>query len=444
MNWQSPFSDTIFALSSGRLPAGVAVIRLSGPRAREVGAEIGGRATEPRVMSFVRFRDESGVTIDHGLSVLFAGPESFTGEDCVEFHMHGGRAVAARMLKVLTGKPGLRMAAAGEFTRRAFVNGKIDLTGAEALADLVDSETEAQRRFAVENAGGRQAELYSAWRERIINSRALVEAELDFADEEGVPASVSERIWSDVRGLSEEIQGHVRGYDRAEIIRHGFKVAIVGAANAGKSSLLNALARRDVAIVSEEPGTTRDIVTVTLDLDGMAVIVSDTAGIRENPGAVESMGIERSFRTAREADLVVFVCEAGMERPAIGGIEGKGTLNVRSKCDLIVDRHEDQNGWIALSSKTGEGIDRLLERMSSEARKLAGPMGDVLPSRQRHIDALNQAARHLDEASAGSGRDLEVRAEELRLASDELGRITGMVDVEDLLDRIFSSFCIGK
>jgi len=446
---QINFPETIFALSSGRLPAGVAVIRLSGPHVMKTVRQLCGKLPDARKMSLVRLMDSDGVTIDNGLVVVFPGPASFTGEDCAEFHLHGGRAVAGRLLEVLGALPGLRAAEAGEFTRRAFINGKMDLTVAEGLADLIDAETEAQRRFAIENSGGRQKSLYSAWRERIVSARALIEAELDFSDEEDVGGSVSDHVWPDIRNLVREIRAHAGDYRRAEIIREGFKVAIVGAPNAGKSSLLNALARRDVAIVSDEPGTTRDVVTITLDLDGVAVILSDTAGIREGAGKVEAIGIERSFKAAREADLVVELVEYGNRREAISKFDPKPVITVISKCDLRNEKdragnQESEKEELEISTVTGAGIDKLLDDIAARASEAVGSFGDVLPSRMRHISELKKAAAHLKQAILDESGGLEIRAEELRQASDHLGRIIGEVDVEDLLDVIFSKFCIGK
>ncbi|RUZ73538.1 tRNA uridine-5-carboxymethylaminomethyl(34) synthesis GTPase MnmE, partial [Mesorhizobium sp. M7A.F.Ca.US.006.01.1.1] len=263
--------DSIVALSSGRLPAGVAVIRISGPQTRFVVETIAGGMVKDRVAVLRRFTAPDGAVLDTGLVVFFPGPASFTGEDVAEFHVHGGRAVVAKMLETIAGFDGVRHAEPGEFTRRAFLNGKVDLVETEALADLVNAETEAQRRFAVQNAEGVQSEVYLGWRRRLIHARAMIEAEIDFADEDDVPGSVSDTVWSDVGTMIGEIDRHIAGFRAAEIIRDGFEVVILGAPNAGKSSLFNALARRDAAIVTDEPGTTRDLLEVTLDLQGLRV-----------------------------------------------------------------------------------------------------------------------------------------------------------------------------
>ncbi|PAQ06296.1 tRNA uridine-5-carboxymethylaminomethyl(34) synthesis GTPase MnmE [Mesorhizobium temperatum] len=438
--------DSIVALSSGRLPAGVAVIRISGPQSRFVVETIAGSMVKNRVAAYRWFRAPDGSVLDSGLVVFFAGPNSFTGEDIAEFHVHGGRAVVAKMLETIAGFDGVRHAEPGEFTRRAFLNGKVDLVETEALADLVNAETEAQRRFAVQNAEGAQSELYLGWRRRLIHARAMIEAEIDFADEDDVPGSVAETVWSDVRAMIDEIEHHVEGFRAAEIIRDGFEVVILGAPNAGKSSLFNALARREAAIVTEEPGTTRDLLEVVLDLEGMRVRVTDTAGLRETPGRIEAIGIERARSKAGTADLLL-VLEDMADPAPIGAIPADvPTLRVGTKVDLL----RDESPALAtrydtvISTKDGTGLAELLAEIGDRAAAQIGDAGDILPSRLRHVELLNETKRFLLAAVTGNGRGQELRAEELRLAADRLGRIVGAVDVEDMLDVIFSQFCIGK
>lgn len=456
------FPDTIVALSSGRLPAGVAVVRISGKATRFVLETIADRVTEPRHATYTVLRTSSGAKIDSGLILFFPGPHSFTGEDSAEFQIHGGKAAVAALLDALTSLPGVRHAEAGEFTRRAFLNGKLDLVETEALADLISAETEAQRRMAVLNADGAQSKLYLAWRQRLVHARAMIEAELDFADESDVPGSVAEPVWADMRNLSDEIRDHIQGYHRAEIIRDGYDVVIVGAPNAGKSSLLNALARRDAAIVSDEPGTTRDLVELSLDLDGLKVRLTDTAGIREGAGKVETIGIERARRRAESADLVLLLVDASAGGASVPSIDTPDVIHIGTKADLVAaspegpgfDRvgtspvsgsiHAADRPAIMVSSVSGQGIGELLAMLSEKAREAAGGASDVLPSRLRHVELLNETAAYLDAALQGNDRDLELRADDLRLAADRLGRISGAVDVEDLLDVIFSQFCIGK
>lgn len=432
--------DSIIALSSGRLPAGIAVIRISGPKTRFVIETIAGGSVKDRFTTLRKLKAPDGSVIDHGLVLFFPGPGSFTGEDVAEFHVHGSRAVAAKMLETITGFEGVRHAEPGEFTRRAFLNGKLDLVETEALADLVNAETEAQRRFALRNAEGAQSELYASWRRRLIHARAMIEAEIDFADEEDVPGSVSDAVWADVAAMIDEIERHIRGFNAAEIIRDGFEVVILGAPNAGKSSLFNALAKREAAIVTDEPGTTRDLLEVVLDLNGMRVRVVDTAGLRQTTGKVETIGIERARAKAGGADLVLLL-EDMVEPQAVGEVPtGVPLLKIGTKADLKGTRNGNYD--LVISSKDGSGLSGLLDEIARRAAASIGNASDVLPSRLRHVELLKQAKDFL--VAALSGRSQELRAEELRLATDRLGRIVGAVDVEDMLDVIFSQFCIGK
>lgn len=436
--------DSIVALSSGRLPAGIAVIRISGPKTRFVVETIAGGMVKDRVASLRKLRAADGSLIDHGLVLFFPGPASFTGEDVAEFHVHGGRAVAGRMLETIAGLDGVRHAEPGEFTRRAFLNGRLDLVETEALADLVNAETEAQRRFAVQNAEGAQSALYLGWRRRLIHARAMVEAEIDFSDEEDVPGSVSDTVWTDVRAMIDEISRHIDGFHAAEIIRDGFEVVILGAPNAGKSSLFNALARRDAAIVTDEPGTTRDLLEVVLDLNGVRVRVTDTAGLREAPGKVEAIGIEKARAKAHTADLMLLL-EDLANPVAIGDIPADiPALRIGTKVDLLKGQRPLGTYDAFISTVEGTGLAELLAEIGGRAAAAIGDAGDILPSRLRHVELLNETKRFLASALSGEERGQELRAEELRLAADRLGRIVGAVDVEDLLDVIFSQFCIGK
>jgi tRNA modification GTPase len=438
---------SIVALSSGRLPAGVAVIRISGPQTRFVIETIAGGLVKDRVATLRQLRAPDGGVLDNGLVVFFPGPASFTGEDVAEFHVHGGRAVVARMLEMISGFDGVRHAEPGEFTRRAFLNGKIDLVETEALADLVNAETEAQRRFAIQSAEGVQSELYLGWRRRLIHARAMIEAEIDFADEDDVPGSVSDTVWSDVRLMVGEIDRHIAGFRSAEIIRDGFEVVILGAPNAGKSSLFNALARRDAAIVTDEPGTTRDLLEVTLDLGGLRVRLTDTAGLRDAPGKVEAIGIEKARAKADRADLLLLL-EDAVSPKDIGPLPSTAPLlRVGTKLDLLDEqaaREVSGRYDLGISVLNGTGVEALLAEIGQRAADAAGDVGDVLPSRLRHVELLSDANRHLLRAIDGHATGQELRAEELRLAADRLGRIVGAIDVEDMLDVIFGQFCIGK
>jgi tRNA modification GTPase len=437
------FTDTIVALSSGRLPAGVAVIRISGPTSRFASEIICGPVPPARQASYRTFSKADGAVMDRGLVIFFPGPGSFTGEDCAEFHVHGSRAVVAVLLDCLVSLLGVRHAEPGEFTRRAFLNGKLDLTETEALADLLNAETEAQRRFAVVNASGAQRELYSAWRKRLIHARAMVEADIDFADEEDVPGSVAESVWKDVHALQSEIETHIEGFRAAEIMREGYDVVIVGAPNAGKSSLLNALARREAAIVTEEAGTTRDLIEVVLDIGGLRVRVTDTAGIRSGAGSVEAIGIERARERARSADLVLLLLDMNAPAPVDLDFGNVAILRIGTKSDLVTGPTSERFDLV-VSTKSGQGLSELLKEIGGRGAEAVGSAGDVLPSRARHVELLKEAVYYMHEAAHSSDLAPELRCESLRLAGHTLGRIVGAVDVEDLLDVIFSQFCIGK
>lgn len=440
---QLGFPDTIFALSSGRLPSGVAVIRLSGSTVRFVIETITGELSKPRMAAYRPFRSRTGEILDQGLLLFFPGPHSFTGEDCAEFHLHGGVAVVDRFLQELSGFDNCRMAEPGEFTRRAFANGKMDLTIAEGLADLVSAETEGQRRLALQVASGAQRDLYTGWRKELIQARALIEAELDFADEADVPGSVSAKVWQAMELLSGQVARHLAEGQRASVFRDGLHVAIVGAPNAGKSSLLNALAGRDVAIISEEAGTTRDLIEVKLDLSGIPVFLTDTAGLRETEGQVEKIGIERARARAASADLVLLLEDISRPEPVELPHSGGEIWRVGNKRDLAVSVSGEKWDFL-ISVRSGEGVDELIAAITRFAEAKAGGIGDVVPTRRRHMDMLAETRREIDEAIRQENLPLELRAEHLRRASQFLGRITGDVDVEDILDVIFSQFCIGK
>ncbi|MEC5324938.1 tRNA uridine-5-carboxymethylaminomethyl(34) synthesis GTPase MnmE [Aurantimonas sp. A3-2-R12] len=475
-------SDTIAALSSGALPSGVAVVRISGPSARIVMESLAGGMPPERRASLRRFRDAAGATIDRGIALFFPSPGSVTGEDLAEFHLHGGRAVVAAFLDAATGLPDVRLAVAGEFTRRAFENGRIDLTEAEGLADLISAETEAQRRMAVAQAGGALRAIYEDWMRRLTQARAMIEASFDFADEGDVGDDVAGGVATKIAALVDEMRTHLAKADRGEILREGYRVAIVGAPNAGKSSLLNALADREVAIVTEIPGTTRDVIEATLDLGGVPVRFSDTAGIRETSDAVEAIGVERARAVMDSADLVLALVDTqsghgpfarfsdllthvkhpmmlaasqtplddvatGMSRPH------RHILTVRTKSDRpephglaarFGGEWDDFAFDFAISTKTGEGMSALVARVSALAVDAAGDPDEAVPMRTRHKELVADALRILEQFVSKPDMPPEVGAETLRRAGNRLGALTGQVGVEDLLDVIFSEFCIGK
>jgi tRNA modification GTPase len=465
MSSEPSHKATIFALSSAPGRAGVAIVRVSGPQAGMVLNVMTPQRPKPRVAGGrVIKHPRTGEALDRGIVLWFPHPNSFTGEDVAELQLHGGRAVVAAVLAALGDVPGLRMAEPGEFARRAFDNGKIDLAQAEGLADLIDAETEGQRRQALRQAGGALSSLYESWRRSLIDASALTEAAIDFSDE----GDVGERSFQQARGIVETLLAAIRHHlddgHRGEILRDGFHVVLAGAPNVGKSSLLNALARRDAAIVSEEAGTTRDIIEVRLDLGGVPVVVSDTAGIREAGGAVEREGIRRTLVRASGADLIVWV--TAPEDPQHTPPEelrdlADRTLLVLNKADLVglLSGREDRgqlslgvdnagvllpDDMLAISAKTGAGISELVERLAGIALERAGSGEEPAITQVRHRRLIEACAGHLETFLRDDSNMLEVRAEDLRAAVASLGRITGRVDVEDVLDQVFARFCIGK
>ena len=429
-------TDTIFALSSGSLPTGVAVLRISGPAAFPALMQLTrGTQPPPRKAALRKILDREEQLIDEALVLTFPAPHSFTGEDVVELQLHGSRAVVNAVYSQLAALPGLRFAEAGEFSRRAFENGRLDLVEAEGLAELIVAETEMQRRLAAEQSFGRQSHLYEDWARRLTYARAMIEAELDFADEDDVPGSVGERVTADIAAVRTELEKHLESTKGGEIIRDGFKVAIVGPPNSGKSSLLNYLAQRDVAIVTGLAGTTRDVLHVDLDLEGYLVRVFDTAGIRESSDVIEQEGIRRARQLIDTADLVLYLEEIGSE--TLQAPLSPHALRVGTKLDI----HRRAPSYdICLSTVTGEGVDFLRKAIISRIQSAWD--GSVAPMRGRQMALLQDTSFHLQ--SALKETELELRAEHLRGAATALGRITGQVDVEQLLDVIFSQFCIGK
>jgi len=441
-------------LSSGHGRAGVAVVRISGPEAEKALRTLAGGLPEPRragLRSLRRLSD--GAILDRALVLWLPGPTSFTGEDAAEFHIHGGRAVVSATLDALGEIAGLRIAEPGEFSRRAFDNGKLDLAQAEALADLIDAETELQRLQAIGQASGLLSALYDGWRGELIDAQSLVEAEIDFSDEGDVPDQLAAAVMPRVCHLRDEIRAHLDDGHRGEILRDGFRVVLAGPPNVGKSSLLNALARRPAAIVSQEPGTTRDVIEVRLDLNGLPIVISDTAGLRSATSDVEQEGINRTFGAAEHGDLIVWMSDIS----AVGGAHGDGKvpfdvsperiLRVANKVDLAAPGSSapaDAAPAMAISALTGTGISELTEKISAIAADRIGECEAPPLTRARHRQLLTVTLQALEAFLEGELGALELRAEDLRIASYALGRITGRVDVEDLLDRIFSTFCIGK
>ncbi len=443
--------DTIYALASGRGRAGVAVVRVSGPGAGRVLADLsGGGGPIPRRARLARLADPaSGSPIDEAVTLWFPGPGSFTGEDVAEFHVHGGPAVIESLFRAVCAL-GCRAAEPGEFTRRAFESGRLDLAQAEGLADLIAADSDSQRNQALrhlEGAWGRQIE---TWAARLTDASAWLEAGLDFPDEDDVPHAVSARAAPALASVADEIAAALAQGRRGEIVRDGLQVAIVGPPNAGKSTLLNALAGREAAIVSDVPGTTRDVIEVRLDLGGYVVVLADTAGLREGGDVVEREGIRRARARAEAADLRLFVADSSEPGTRFGleieSLRRPGDVWIWSKADAVPPPAVDRLAGIetlAVSGLTGEGVDRLVARLTEIAGERGGAGEGALITQARHREALEACAACLARARAGN-LSPELAAEEIRGALAALGRIVGRVDVEAVLDRVFSAFCIGK
>ena len=438
--------DTIFALATAPGRAGVAVLRVSGPQAGAIAETLAGRLPKPRSAVLRKFSDSSNTVIDQGLLIWFPAPNSFTGEPVVEFHLHGGRAVVERMLAVLSLFPGARAALAGEFTRRAFENGKLDLTAVEGLADLVAAETEAQRRQALRQMEGRLGAVYDGWRAKLLQALAHLEAEIDFSDED-LPEGLSESVFISLTELLREIKAHLADGQRGEILRRGFRIAILGAPNVGKSSLFNMLAQREAAIVTPQAGTTRDVIEVNLDLGGYLVSVSDTAGLRGADDAIEAEGIRRAKITAQTADLKLLVFDAGawpeLDAQTLEWCD-PAALCILNKIDLLPKNLDISDSYTLMSVKTGEGADKLLQRLQEAVAERLGASETPGLTRERHRRELGLCVENLDRALNQKQKPGELIAEDVRLAMRALGRITGRADVEDMLDVLFGEFCIGK
>jgi tRNA modification GTPase len=441
-------ADTIYAPSTLIGRSGVSVVRISGPDTNAtLSALLGGRPVPPPRRASLRplSSPEDGSLLDRAVVLWLPGPDSFTGEDMAELHLHGGRAVAQAVLGALGRLPGLRLAEPGEFARRAFEAGRLDLTEVEAIADLVAAETDAQRRQALRQMEGALGALVEGWRERLIGVLAQVEAVLDFP-EEGLPPELEARIAAETAVLRAEIARELDDKHRGERLRAGYSVAILGAPNVGKSSLLNWLARREAAIVSTVAGTTRDVIEVDLDLNGYPVAVADTAGLRDSDDPVEAEGIRRARARAQAADLKLVLFEApAPPDPASLALLDDRAVPVVTKTDLAPSGPHPSvpAGGLAISIATGAGLDRLLQLLEGRVQdSLAAAADAPALTRARHREALDEARAELAEANRQP--ELELRAENLRLAARALGRVTGRIEVEEVLDRLFREFCIGK
>jgi tRNA modification GTPase len=467
--------DTIVALASGAGRAGVGVIRLSGPQAGDVlGALTARDLPKPRCATREAFCDpRTGLSLDDGLALWFPGPHSFTGEDVAELHVHGGPAVIAAVIDACLSQHGIRLAEPGEYTRRAFENGKLDLAEAEGLADLVDAETEGQRRQALRQRRGALSSVYETWRARLIEAAALIEAEIDFPDED-LPGELARRAGPLLHALAADMAEHLNDSHRGERIRDGYRIAIIGPPNAGKSSLLNALAQREAAIVSDIPGTTRDVVEVRLVLAGFPVWIADTAGLREAADAIEAEGVRRALARAEEADMRILAVEASEDGSALAAeVLRPGDIWLRTKYDLHADSPreraaEERARQSYIGAPTYQRIERsdppkplmpwptpfsvredvyvamLVEMIALQVAHVLGREEAPVLTRARHRRLVEEARDALARAIAAMDQGPELAAEDVRLATTAIGRLTGRIDVEDLLGEIFASFCIGK
>jgi tRNA modification GTPase len=434
--------DTIVALASGIGPAAIAVVRVSGPATREVLEALCGGVPPPRHATLRDIGPPHWSLLDRGLVLWFEGPASFTGEDMAELQVHGSRAVIGELIEAVLSIPGTRLAEPGEFAQRAFANGKLDLRQIEGLADLINAETRCQREQALLQAEGFVSARYESWRQSLLRAQALTEAELDFADEGDVGVGTAVEARRIVDGLLREIDEPLKG--KGERLRDGVRIVIAGAPNAGKSSLLNALARRDVAIVSEEAGTTRDVIEVHLDLGGVPVILTDTAGLREAAGKVEAEGVRRALARAEAAHVVLWLVDATApvwEPPA--ALKAKSCVVAVNKIDLAPEAGEGRDA-LPVSARTGQGLERLIAALEEQAALATeSGAGSPLMTRARHRVEL-EGARDALQRFGNPSLSPELKAEELRIAARHLGRLTGRIDVEEVLGAIFAEFCIGK
>lgn len=433
--------DTIFALATGSLACAISVIRVSGPRAADIGNRFCAIELRAREARYCNVRDPFDCElIDSGLVLFFQGPASFTGEDSLEFQLHGSRAVVARMLQALQREPGVRIAQPGEFIRRAFDNGKLALTSVEGVADLIDAKTDLQRKQALAQAAGGLASKAQEWREMLLEALALVTAEIDFADEGEAPTQVLSVVRTIADGLLRQFRDAIDNASRGELVRTGFRVVLCGAPNVGKSTLMNALARRDLAIVTEHAGTTRDVIEIELDLEGLPIILSDTAGLRETSDHVEAIGVLRSRQAMDSADLVLWLCEAGAPFTGVE-VSHERVLVVATKTDQT-DRIPEWSD-VSISASEGSGLKDLVGRVAAiGSRAVAGESPLVTNARQRAC--VESAARHIERLMSDDASALELVAEDLLRCADTLQDLVGRIGTEDVLGAIFTRFCMGK
>ena len=440
----------IFALSSGKGPSGIAIIRMSGNDALKISESISRKKNlKSKEINFCKFYNPlNNVLIDEGLLLLFPAPNSFTGDNLVEFHIHGSNAVISYFLRVLSEQPNCRLAEAGEFTKVAFQNNKIDLIEAESIGDLIHSETELQRQQAVKLVQGNASNYYNDLREKLIKSLAYIEAKIDFAEDD-LPESVLKNVQKSIKEVHLDIKKILDDHKVGEKIRNGFRVSIVGEVNAGKSSLLNLLSKRDVAIVSQEKGTTRDVIEVYLNIDGYPVILADTAGIRDSNNEIEKKGIALAISRSQNSDLNLIIIDNSSKNldPIIENMINDESIVVLNKSDLDVKQNYNfkKATVVLISVKDNKNIIQLISKIKEKLSRKFIASNNILVTRERHRAKLNDCLKEINNfLQKDQNKDIEMAAEDLRLATRHLGSIVGKVDVEEILDSIFKDFCIGK
>ena len=441
-------NKTIYALSTVYGKSGVAIVRISGDKALQAVSkmtDIDKETIKARYTYFTNIKDLSGNLLDKSLVLYFRSPHSFTGEDVIEFHIHGSKAVISSVLENLSLIEDFRLAEAGEFSKRAFYNNKMDLTEAEGLADLIDSETSEQQKYALRQMEGHLKDLYEGWRSNLLEVLAHIEAYIDFPEEE-LPKDITENLQNTVFKVKEDITKHLNGNNIGERLRDGFRVVILGEPNAGKSSLLNAIAQREAVIVSEIEGTTRDAIDIHLDIDGYPVIFTDTAGLRRTSEEIEQKGIAIAYDKAKDADIVICLFDSLKNIPQeFDFVDENKKIYVANKDDKLNDEQKiflNNKGYILISAKYHQGIDILLKSISDKIKDKFSSNSGLLITRQRYREALRNTVNYLSEFNFN--KEIELLAEDIRLACREIGKITGRIEVDEILDKIFGSFCIGK
>ena len=438
----------IYALSSGRGPSGIAIIRLSGKETIKIVELISKKKNlNSKEVNFCKFYNPSNNTlIDEGLLLLFTAPNSFTGDDLAEFHIHGSNAVITLFLEVLSEQSNCRLAEAGEFTKIAFQNNKIDLLEAESVGDLIHSETELQRQQAIKLIQGNASNYYNSLREKLVKSLAYIEAQIDFAEDD-LPDNVLKEVQSSIKEVHDDIKTILNDNKFGEKIREGFRVAIIGEVNAGKSSLLNLLSKREAAIVSDEEGTTRDVIETYLNIDGYPVILADTAGIREAKSEIEKKGISLALSALQEADLNLIVIDNSSKSLSkqIQNLINANSIVVLNKSDIDSNKKHNFKESVLISVKENKNIDELIKKIKNQLASKYTTSKNILVTRERHRIKLNHCLKEIDNfLQKDQKKDIEMAAEDLRLATRHLGGIVGKVDAEEILGSIFKNFCIGK